>query len=45
MHKEYLGHLLLANVKFNSTNFKSNLTQAEETALKDLESNEDIIIA
>ena len=42
--KENLRHLILANVNFNSTNFKSNLTQAEKTALKKLKSNEDITI-
>ena len=31
-------------MNFTSTNFKSNLTQAEKTALKELKSNENIII-
>ena len=42
--KENLRHLILINVNFNSTNFKSNLTQAEKTALKELNFNKDIII-
>ena len=42
--KENLCHIIPTNVNFNSTNFKSNLTHAEKTALKELKSNEDIII-
>ena len=41
--KENLCHLILTNVKFNSTNFKSNLTQGEKTALKELKSNDSTI--
>ena len=41
--KEKLRLLVLANVKFSSTKFKSNLTEVGKTAFKNLKSNENII--